>query len=171
MKKILYMTLALVLASCASYKETIHSLDDSSKPSWVELDSPTWEKDGKIYSVSIAEVPHDSNFSSAKRISDNTARVQLSKILGTKLENTLNVQELNLKSKEYNLNSTEKVSMLVKGIVVEKNWFEIVEVDNLDETKRKEMHVYSLVSISKEKFEKLAQDISKSKERTVATEK
>ena len=170
MKKILYIILTIMVASCASYKEKIHSLDDSSKPSWVELDSPTWEKEGKIYSVSIAEVPHDSNFSSAKRISDNSARVQLAKVLGTQLDNNLNIQEKDLKSKEYNLNSTEKVSMLVRDMVVEKNWFEIVEVDNLDDTKRKEMHVYSLVSISKEKFNQLAKELTKSEERSVANE-
>ena len=64
-------------------------MDNDSKPSWVKMDQPTWEKDGKVFAVSVAEVPHDSNFSSAKRISDNAARSALAKLVKNKLVSDL----------------------------------------------------------------------------------
>lgn len=156
--KFLTLTLIFILTSCASYKDTVHTMDDSSKPSWVQLEKPTWEDDGKIYAVSIAEVDHDSHYSSAKRVSDNTARTELAKIIKNKLVSTVEVNEPDFKTKKYTLLSSEQVDLVVRKMVVEKNWFEIVEVDNLDETKRKEMHVYSLVSIKKEDLKKVAEE-------------
>lgn len=171
MKKtiILLFTSLLFLTSCSTYKKTVHTMDDSSKPSWVKkVNSPIWESNGKIYSVSIAEVDHDSNFSSAKRVSDNFARAQLAKMISNKLTLTETITEKNLKSKNYSLISSENLDLLLSDMVVEKNWFELVEVDNLDKTKRKEMHVYSLVSISLEKFKELS--LNNKEERGVSSE-
>jgi hypothetical protein len=155
--KILLLTLAIILTSCASYKDTIYTMEDNSKPSWVRLDKPTWEENGKIFVVSVAEVPHDSNYSSAKRISDNAARSELTKLVKNTISNDQTTTE-DLKEKIYQLQSSEQMSVVTKKMTVEKNWFEIVEVNNLDETKRKELHVYSLVSIKKEDLKELIKE-------------
>jgi hypothetical protein len=162
MKKIILSLISLILVSCASSigDRTIASMDDVSKPDWANQQKSVTTKDGKIRILGFNEVSGDAKISAAFRLSDNTARSELSKMI----ENNLSTITQNLEegvtdeggmTRTY---SSEVSKSVIRELPIVHRYWEKVLVMDAEGEKNIRLRTYSMAEIPESKFKKLIKE-------------
>lgn len=157
MKYCLSILLLIIFTSCASHRDVIYSLNDDSRPSWADVSNTIWEKDGKIYSLGFAELDYDDNLSAGFKVASNNAKSNLSSYIKNNITNDINNNQ-GLKNQDFNALTSEYSKVVTRKIKPEKGFYEKVSFENVDESLKYKLHVYSLISIEKNIFQKLTEE-------------
>ncbi len=152
---------ALSLVSCSSISEkTISRMDDASKPAWATQEKALTVKDGKLMILGFQELDVDAKISAAFRLSDNSARGELSKMIQTQFSSILqNLEEGVTDGGGLTRNYSSEVSktMLAELKITNRFWEKVQTFGN-DGEKVYRLRAYSLAEIPEAKFKALMRE-------------
>lgn len=161
MEKFLLLLVTLILVSCSSTGErTIASMDGNKRPAWATLEKSVSVKEGKVLIVGFKELDADAKISAAFRLSDNSARGELSKMINTQFSSILqNLEEGVGDSGEMARYYSSEVSKM--GLnelrVVNRYWEKVQSLDRDGETTFR-LRVYSLAELPEMKLKKMIRE-------------
>ena len=160
--KFLYLMILILGVSCSSTKErTLSSMDDKPRPSWASQEKAFQLKDGKLRILGFTEVDGNAKVSAAFRLSDNSARAELSKMLQTQFQDFFqNVEEgLDDSGSLTRYYSSEISKNKFSELQIPSRYWEKIQTLNNDGENIIRLRVYSLAEIPELKFKKLLRDI------------
>lgn len=161
MKNLSLALLTLITVSCSSLGDrTISSLDDRSKPDWANQDKALTSKDGKLNILGFSEVDADAKISAAFRLSDSSARSELSKMVENQFSDIYQNLEEGLAdegsvSRYY---AAEVSKNLLREMRIIRRYWEKVQTIDRDGEKTFRLRVYSLAEIPESHYKKLVRE-------------
>ena len=161
MKSFLIMILVSLLHSCSSLNDkTIAKMDDEPRPKWANHLKAIQLKDGKMQILGFNELDVTARISAAFRLSDNSARSELSKLIQTQFSSILQSLEEGVEDNgNLTRNYSSEVSKnLLRELQITQRYWEKVQTFNQDGETAYKLRVYSLAEIPEAKFKKLLQE-------------
>lgn len=161
MNNFILLICTLILVSCSSLGDRkIASMDDVSKPDWTNQQKSVSLKDGKIRILGFNEVSADAKISAAMRLSDNSARSELSKMIENNFSTITQALEEGL-TDEGGLTRTysaEVSKTVIRELPIVQRYWEKVLVTDADGEKTIRLRTYSMAEIPESKFKKMIKE-------------
>lgn len=138
-------------------------MDDEPRPAWASQAKALQIKDEKVQIIGFQEVDASAKISSAFRLSDNSARVELSKLVETQFSTIFQnleegLEDLGGLTRNY---SSEVSKNVLRDLQITQRYWEKVETFNSQGEKTYRLRIYSLAEISESKLKKLIRDTLK----------
>ena len=153
-----FLSCSIFAVSCSSVSEKrIASQDDDSKPSWANLDKSLVAKDGNLMILGFKELDADAKISAAFRMSDNSTRTELSKLIHNQFSTIFqNLEEgVGDEGEMARFYSSEVSKTSLRELRVTNRYWEKVQSFDRDGQKTYRLRVYSLAEIPESKLKKL----------------
>ena len=161
MFKPLIFMISFVLVSCSSISEkTLSSMDEKDRPAWANQEKVVSIKDGKMLILGFQEVPADAKISAAFRLSDNSARTELSKMVDNQFSSIFQNLEEGLgddgtMSRFY---ASEVSKNVLRELKIASRFWEKVQSFDRDGLKTYRLRVYTLAEISEANYKRLVRE-------------
>jgi hypothetical protein len=157
----LILIISLAFISCSSLSEkTLSSMDDKDRPAWANQEKVVSVKDGKMLILGFQEVPADAKISAAFRLSDNSARTELSKMVDNQFSSVFQNLEEGL-GDDGNLSrfyASEVSKNVLRELKIASRYWEKVQSFDRDGLKTFRLRVYSLAEIPEVNYKRLVRE-------------
>lgn len=158
MRNYIILLSLFIIYSCSSFTEKVisHSSNYESKPAWADITKPMFKKEGKVYSVGVAEASINAKATALARVADNNARHEISRTIVNEMsfifqnaeEGVENSGEL---ARFYGNEFSKHIS---SGIYQEERYWEKVKTFDEDGAPKYVLKIYSLISLKESKLKK-----------------
>ena len=161
MKNFIMILMTLITVSCSTLSEkTISQMDDKSRPDWANQEKAMTVKEGKMLILGFSEVDADAKISAAYRLSDSSARGELSKMVENQFSSMFQNLEEGMTdegtlSRYY---ASEVSKNMLRDLKVTKRYWEKVQTIDRDGEKTFRLRVYSLAEIPEANYKKLVRE-------------
>jgi hypothetical protein len=161
MFRFIILNFSLALVSCSSLSEkTVSKMDDKDRPAWANQEKVVSLKDGKFQILGFQELPADAKISAAFRLSDNSARTELSKMVDTQFSSILQNLEEGV-GDDGNLSrfyASEVSKNVLRELKIASRYWEKVQSFDRDGVKTYRLRVYSLAEIPESHYKRLVRE-------------
>ena len=135
-------------------------MDGNDRPGWANQQRAVTIKDGNMMILGFQEVPVDSKISAAFRLSDNSARTELSKLIGNQFSSIYQNLEEGL-GDDANMSrfyATEVSKNLLRELKISSRYWEKIQSFDRDGLKTFRLRVYSLAEIPEVNYKRLVRE-------------
>lgn len=150
-----------IIAACSSMSDKVVStMEEKNRPDWATQEKVITSRDGMLQILGFQELGVEAKISAAYRLSDNSARNELSKMMENQFSSILqNLEE----GTEDNGNlarfySSEVSKNILRDVKVVSRYWEKVQTIDSDGKKIFKLRVYSLAEISESNLRKLIKE-------------
>lgn len=152
----------------AGKEVTVATMNDESKPSWVEkaLERPFYFEDKQVVSIGSTTLSGDSRIDAGFKIAEANARAAIGRVITNRMDSLLHVAEEGTDFQGIQLQSitAEATKLTASGMKSSRRFYERVAVTGDDGIPRVQIRFWSEVTMSQEDYQKAVVQVAKNAE-------